>query len=226
MENPTRTIGVLILNTKFPRLPGDVGNPTSFNHPVIYQSIESATPATIVIGKSIATTVKQDIEIAATELTKQHVSIITTSCGFLSSMQQQLAQLSPTPVITSSLTLLPLLSSCHGGCEYLGVLTFDKEKLNTLHLGQFIPAAIEGLLESDSLKKTIAEDCATLDRQSALTEVLTASDRLLKKCPGLRAIILECTNLSPYKAELRTHTGLPVYDIVDAVHWMLDAHAV
>lgn len=223
MEPSPKTIGVLILNTTFPRLPGDIGNPDSFKYPVIYQSIHSATPASVVTNESLAANVEADIKKSTLELADKNVSLITTSCGFLSPMQTQLARLTSTPVITSSLALLPLLGTCHGGAEHLGVLTFDKTKLNTRHLADSMPGAIEGLDSNDTLKHTIAQDLPHLDKTAALREVLAASNRLMLRKPALRAIILECTNLSPYKKELRSHTGIPVYDIVDAVHWLLEA---
>lgn len=223
MPEIAKKIGVLILNTNFPRIPGDIGNPVSFKYPVIYQTIESATTATIVTDQAIEKNIETDIQLASRKLIDHQVSVITTSCGFLSPMQSTLAELTSIPVMTSSLTLLPLLAACHGGSDKLGVLTFDKDKLNTRHLGDYIPIAIEGLIEGDSLKKTITRDLPQLDRITALAEVLNACDRLTAASPTLRALVLECTNLSPYKQEIRTHTGLAVYDIVDAIHWLLDS---
>lgn len=223
MPETAKKIGVLMLNTTFPRIPGDIGNPASFNYPVIYQAIKSATPTAVVTQHSIKSNIESDIKLAAHTLIEQDVSVITTSCGFLSPMQPTLAKLAPMPVITSSLTLLPLLAACHGGIDQLGILTFDKNKLNIHHLGDYAATAIEGLLASDSLKKTIAQNLPELNRATALTEVLNACDRLTTASPTLKAVILECTNLSPYKQEIRHHTGLAVYDIVDAIHWLLDS---
>lgn len=216
-------IGVLILNTNFPRILGDIGNPASFNYPTIYQTIEAATTATVVTSQPLAPQIESDIETAALSLAATPVSVITTSCGFLSPLQNQLAQLTNVPVITSSLTLLPLLTAWYGQTEKLGVITFDKSKLNTRHLGDHAPTAIEGLQNTDSLRKTISQDLPELNREQATREVLAACDRLRQNYPAVRAIVLECTNLSPYKSEIRSHTGLSVYDIVDAVHWLLQA---
>ena len=223
MSELAKKIGVLILNTGFPRIHGDIGNPSSFNYPTVYQTIDSATPATIVKKGAIEKSIQNDIQQAADLLTDRHVSVITTSCGFLAPMQAQLAKHTSVPVITSSLTLLPLVSACHGGTKNLGILTFDQQSLRTHHLGEWAPESIEGLTANDTLKRTIADDLPKLDREAALSEVLQASDRLTQRSPDLKAIILECTNLSPYKTEIRSHTGLPVYDIVDAVHWLLEA---
>ena len=43
-------IGILMLDTAFPRYLGDVGNPDTFDHPVIYGIVPGATPDAVVRG--------------------------------------------------------------------------------------------------------------------------------------------------------------------------------
>ncbi|OED36261.1 hypothetical protein AB833_26880 [Chromatiales bacterium (ex Bugula neritina AB1)] len=221
-----RPIGVLMLNTRFPRLPGDIGNPASFNYPVIYKTVERAKPDTVITERGMAENLETDFCRAAIELEEQHVSIITTSCGFLSPMQQQLSRLCNVPVVTSALVLLPLLGQIHGGIERLGIITFDSRTLGPRHFGKNKPAAVSGLQEDDTLRQTISRDLPELNRLTALQEVLHSAGQLSRQSESLRAIVLECTNLSPYKEEIRQHTGLPVYDIIDAIHWLADAQPV
>ncbi len=216
------TVGVLMLNTHFPRLAGDIGNPESFDYPVVYKTVERANPATVITRHAMAQSLEDDFTIAALELADQ-VDVISTSCGFLSPLQDKLARQCGVPVITSALTLLPLLSAIHGGMDSLGVMTFDSSTLNVRHLGNNAPTAIVGLHPDDSLRQTIAQDSPRLDADKARHEVLRCALELTRQTDSLRAIVLECTNLSPYKAELRTHTGLAVYDIIDAVHWLIQA---
>ena len=121
----------------------------------------------------------------------------------------------------SEMCIRDSLTAWYGHTEKLGVITFDKSRLHSRHLGNHAPVAIEGLQNNDSLKKTISQDLPDLDREQAAQEVLAACDRLTNNFPAVKALILECTNLSPYKSEIRSHTGLSVYDIVDAVHWLL-----
>lgn len=217
-----KIIGVLKLNTRFPRLHGDIGNPESFDHPVIYQTITTATPATIITEDQIHREIRADILKAAQRLQNDGASLITTSCGFLSAMQQELSEALNVPVITSSLILLPLIHTCSGNGK-TGVITFNAEMLRAEHLGLQNQVAIEGLRGHDSLRITIEDDLETLDAQSAESEVCDACIRLLQQSPGIRNIVLECTNLSPYKHTLRQRFGYPVFDVVDAIHWMLQS---
>ena len=218
-----KTIGVLKLNTRFPRLLGDIGNAESFRYPVNYCTIESAIPANVTVADDLPESLQHEFLAAALKLIDQNVSIITTTCGFLSTMQVQLADLSSTPVICSSLALQPLLTQIHGGAEHIGVLTFNPDTLNQNHFGSAQIGHIEGLQATDKLRQVIEKDLTQLDPAIARDEVIAASDRLLNSQRNTRAIILECTNLSPYKQDIREHTGVAVYDIVDAVHWLIDS---
>ncbi len=221
--NNAKVIGVLKLNTHFPRPLGDIGNPDSFRYPVVYQTVTSAIPANITIAEDLPASLQKEFSLAAIRLIDQNVSIITTSCGFLTTMQRQLSALSDTPVICSSLCLLPLLTTIHGGSVNLGVLTFNRETLSEKHLGHESSVCVEGLLPQDSLRQVIIQDSAELNQVSAQKEVLASCDRLLTLRPDLQAIVLECTNLSPYKNAIKEHSGIAVYDIVDAVHWLMDS---
>ncbi len=221
--NKPKVIGVLKLNTHFPRLAGDIGNPDSFRYPVLYQTVTSAIPANITIAEALPPLLQKDFCDAATLLIDQNVSMITTSCGFLTTMQHQLSALSDTPVICSALCLLPLIAAVHGGPTHVGVLTFNRETLNEKHLGAESTVCVEGLLPQDSLRQVIIQDAADLNRATAQKEALAACDRLLTLQPQLRAIVLECTNLSPYKQAIKEHSGMAVYDIVDAVHWLVES---
>lgn len=218
-----KTIGVLKLNTRFPRIIGDIGNPDSFRYSVNYCTVESAIPANITVADALPESLQQAFIKSTQKLITENVSIITTTCGFLSTLQKQLATLSDTPVICSSLALLPLLTQVHGGAENIGVLTFNRDTLNHNHFGSIQPGYIEGLQPADSLRRVIEQDLPELDTARAEKEVLAACSRLIESKPDTRAIVLECTNLSPYKNAIREQFAIAVYDIVDAVHWLLES---
>jgi hypothetical protein len=42
------TVGILILDTRFPRVPGDIGNALTFPFPVRYHRVEGASPDRVV----------------------------------------------------------------------------------------------------------------------------------------------------------------------------------
>jgi hypothetical protein len=75
------TIGIMILDTGFQRLPGDIGYAPTFRFPVQYAVVRGATPDRIVKPK--ADGMLEMFKAAADDLIALGVDGITTSCGFL-----------------------------------------------------------------------------------------------------------------------------------------------
>ena len=94
-------IGVPMLETRIPRLPGDIGNPASFDFPVLYGTVAGADPETAVRGD--ARSLLPDFIAAGRELVAQGAAGLTTSCGFLAPFQKDLADGCGVPVAASSL---------------------------------------------------------------------------------------------------------------------------
>lgn len=213
-------LGVLMLDTRFPRFPGEIGHAETFPFPVDYERVPGAVVSRVVSGEALPTELRQVFYAAACCLADRGAKLIATSCGFLAPLQDELVAESRRPVIASSLLLLPLLRSLYGPDASLAVLTFDDRKLGGLHLPPTAGAiAIGGLPRDGALYSAIAEDKEQLELDAALADCLSAARALCSKGPQPAALLLECTNLSPYKAALQDRLGLPVYDLVDAVLW-------
>ena len=213
-----------MLETRFPRFPGEVGHPETFSFPVDYERVPGAVVDRVVSGEALPAELQQVFCAAARDLTHRGATLIATSCGFLAPMQNELVAASGRPVIASSLLLLPLLRSLYGPDAPLAVLTFDDRKLGAVHLPTAAgTVAIGGLPREGALYTAIAEDQEQLDQDAALADCLAAAHTLCSEEQRPAALLLECTNLSPYKATLREALGLPVYDLVDAVLWQAKA---
>ena len=102
-------LGVLMLDTRFPRAIGDVGNPKSFAMPVRHRVVAGASPQRVV-GEGDPALLQPFID-AARQLVDDGARAITTSCGFLVLFQQALQTALPVPVWTSSLLKLPELQA-------------------------------------------------------------------------------------------------------------------
>jgi maleate cis-trans isomerase len=59
----------------------------------------------------------------------------------------------------------------------------------------------------------------TLDVEAARADNVAAALQLQADNPDLGAIVLECTNMVPYAADIRAATGLPVFSIASFVTW-------
>src|SRR5881628_761607 len=104
------TVGILVLDTRFPRIVGDIGNARTFPFPVRYRRVTGADPD-LVVRRGAEGLLAAFVE-GAQELEREGVGAITTSCGFLIKYQRELARVVRVPVLTSSLLLVPLVTGC------------------------------------------------------------------------------------------------------------------
>lgn len=215
-------VGVIMLNTRFPRLPGDIACSLSFDAECKIIRLDKSRVANIVQDQ-IASELIEEIVSAALQLQTDNATIITTSCGFLGLIQKQIQARLRVPFVASSLSLIPLLRTLFGANTPIGVMTFDSTTLGKQHFtgswDQHI--CIAGIENGQELHSVIKNDDTTLNRELAQRDALAAADSLLEQ--GARCLLLECTNLSPYKPAIRKHTGLPVFDLVDTINWFCKA---
>lgn len=207
-------LGVLMLETRFPRLPGDVGHPATFDFPVRRVVVHGAT-ARRVVGPVDDALLAPFVE-AAHALVAVGADAITTSCGFLVRFQAALQGALAVPVWTSSLLLVPELEAALPDGQRVGIVTVDVHALGGEHLraaGAAPDTPIEGLAPGCAFQRCLLEDEAVLDAESACTDTVAAARRLVARHPEVATLVLECTNMPPYADAVRRATGLPVHDL-------------
>ena len=124
-------LGVLMLDTRFTRFVGDIGNPDSYDGPVLFEVVRGATVDKVVPAK--APPLIDDFVAAGERLIARGADAITTGCGFLVLNQAELAARLPVPVATSALLLIPTLMKLLPAGKRLGVLTFSARDLTPAH---------------------------------------------------------------------------------------------
>ena len=208
-----KPLGILMLDTRFPRIEGDIGNPASFDFPIVFRTMTGVGPADAVAAHPDRPRVLAALEENARALAAEGAIGISTSCGFLALYQQDLARVSPVPVATSALMLIPTLAG-----KKVGVITASARNLTPAHLmavGAPGDTPVEGMPEGGSFAATFLANGTTLDRQAVEAEAVAAGRSLLARHPQTNAVVLECTNLPPYSAALKRALGVPVYDVLD-----------
>lgn len=213
-------VGVLMLDTHFRRLPGDIGNARTWSFPVQFRIVKGASPHRVV--QEADPSLLQPFIDAALELVDLGVAGITTSCGFLAMFQKELQAALPVPVASSSLLQVPLAQAVLPGGKRAGILTYSAEKLTPRHLaaaGVPLDTPIDGLQPGDLFQQVYGNHGAEPDLAVMEREVIDAAERMLKRHPDVGALVLECTNMPPHSAALRRATGLPVHDIVGFIEW-------
>jgi len=214
------SIGVLMLDTSFVRLPGDIGNGRTWSFPVQYRVVRGADPARVVHGQ--AEGLLQPFIDAAQDLIATGVRGITTSCGFLALLQKEMAAALPVPVATSSLLQAPVIEAMLPAGQQVGILTYAAEALTARHLsavGARPDTPVEGLPPDSLFRKVYGGQGGGSDLAVLEQEVVAAAQRLVERVPNVGAILCECTNLPPHSAAIARATGRPVYDIIGFIEW-------
>ncbi len=214
------TVGILMLDTRFPRIPGDMGNAQTFPFPVRYHRVAGAGPD-LVVRRGAEGLLPAFID-GARALEREGVGAITTNCGFLVKYQRQLAAAVSVPVFTSSLLMVPLVHRLLAPGRRVGIMTVNAGTLTAEHLegagiGADVPLAVIGMETEKEFTRVLLDDELELDVDAARAEHVRVARRLVAEHPDVGAIVLECTNMPPYADDVRRETGRPVFDIVSLV---------
>ena len=208
-------LGVIMLETRFPRLHGDIGNPDSLAWPVRYEIVRGASPQRVI--REGASGLLEPFVRAARRLVARGCRALTTSCGFLSMYQTELAAAVAVPVATSSLCQIAALDAGLAKGQRCGVITIAADALSPAHffaVGAALDTPVIGVASDGEFARAILGDQPSMDAALLCAEVLAAGRLLLRRHPEVAAIVLECTNMPPYADALRAATGLPVYDVL------------
>lgn len=220
--SPGPHLGIVMLDTRFPRPPGDVGHPAAFGGRIRRLTVPGALPASVVCSAESlrGAGLLARFEAAVRELAEGGAAAITTSCGFLVLLQRELQAVSAVPVVTSSLLQLPALLARE---RSVGVLTISAASLGDEHLlAAGVPAdrlgdvLVQGVDPQDEFATAILGNRFELDLVRASAEVVAAAMHLKIRAPKLASVVLECTNMPPYAEAVRAATGLRVFGLADS----------
>jgi Asp/Glu/hydantoin racemase len=213
-------VGILMLEARFPRIPGDVGNAVTWPFPVLYKVVRGASPERVVRHR--AEGLREAFVEGGRELVAQGADGIVTNCGFLSLFQEDLAAACGVPAATSALMQAPLIERLLPPGQRVGILTVSAATLTPEHLraaGVALDTPVVGTEGGREFSRVLLGNELELDVLAAERDVMSAGDELVARHPEVGAVLLECTNMCPYAAALKERLGLPVFDMVSFVTW-------
>ena len=213
-------VGILLLDLRQPFVPGDVGNATSYDYPVLYRTVPGASAARVFVGDP---DLNDAVVETARELVDQGVKGISSDCGFFVNFQDLLAEAVDVPVFLSSLLQLPLVSSFLGRDRTLGVLTANTTALGNrvLELSGVSPdreVVIRGMQDNPHWTAAFKDPAEVVDTDVIEREVVNEAIALQETSSRLGAIVLECSLMPPYARAVHEATGLPVYDFMSVIN--------
>ncbi len=212
-------LGIIMLDTQFPRPKGDVGHAQTFGVSTHKDVFKGVWPAKVVTS---AASLRQarlvpGFQGMVRSMQMRGVQAVTTSCGFLVLLQKELQSVTKIPVVTSSLLQLPALLARE---QKVGVLTISASSLGAEHLrAAGVPkerlkdVIIQGMPPAGEFATKIIGNQPTLDLVQASAEAVAAALALQARAPQLRSLVLECTNLPPYQAVIEAATAWKIYSL-------------
>lgn len=214
------SVGILMLDTVFPRIPGDFGNAATWPFPVMYRVVRGASPQRVVRERADGL-LDAFIE-SGKQLVADGADGLTTTCGFLSLFQDELAQAVDVPVAASSLMQVPAVQRLLPSGKRVGVMTVSRENLTADHLaaaGAPVDTPIAGTETGREFFHFIMENRPTMDVNACRLDLLDAGRQLVSDHPDVGAVVLECTNMGPYASELRRELGIPIFSGISFINW-------
>ena len=224
----TGFIGVLMLDTAFERVPGDAGHMGSYHMPARARVVARAGSLDLVRDGLPDPLLIAGFCAAAQELEAEGAVAITSTCGFLVTVQDQIAAAVRVPVMVSALSLFGVLRTAYGG-RPIGILTASAPSLGPL--AQQAAGIAQGEARIAGMEDCVAFARAILvpkaeqgriDQATIEAAVVAKAQAMLRATPDVAAFLLECGNLPPYAAAIRVATGRPVYSVLTAARMLTD----
>ncbi len=204
-----------MLETRFPRLLDDIGNPDSFAWALRCHVAKGASPARVIHENAHG--LVEPFTGAARQPAAQGCAAITSSCGLLALHQRELAAAVDIPLATSCLCKVANLAARLPPDLRVGLLNIAAEALSEAQkraVGADPATPVTGVAPDGEFARAILGDQATLEPALLRAEMVDAGRRLLQRHPVVGAVVLECTNMPLHSHALRQTTGLPVYDVL------------
>ena len=223
-------VGVLMLDTAFPRVLGDAGNVESYPFPVKITTVSGASAREIVRPGRPDDWLLTDFIAAALQLEAEGAIALISTCGFLVHFQEQLARAVKIPVMVSSLSLFPTLRHIVGH-RPISIFTASATSLKNgalkaadIQAGQVQIVGFEDCTAfADAILNSKATTTAEFDCKAIRAFAVERAQAMITQTPDIGCILLECGNLPPYAPAIRAATGVPVFSILDVAQMFWSA---
>jgi aspartate/glutamate racemase len=223
MTNYGQVAGILMMDSTIPRIPGDPGHAETFPFPVRYGVVRDFPFDDLVECRKD----RVDLVIqAARDLEQEGVHFVAADCGLFSIYQEEVADALDIPFLGSSLSLIPLLSAFLPKSRKIGLLTGDTRLLKDEHLAAASAEreglVIRGMERCQEFQRVVVERGDRLHVERMRQGVLEAAEDL--SGPTLGAVVLECTNLVTFRADVQRLLRVPVFDMVSLIEFFADGY--
>ena len=218
-------IGILLLDSPIPFIPGDVANATSYDFPVRYKKVDGFSVKKALSGDE---SIYPQLLAAAHDLKGNGVRAITGDCGFMALYQNRLKKDLDIPVFLSSLLQISFILRILPEYQKIGIITASQQNLTDsffkkIGIEDTKRLVMTGLENCPEFKSAVLDEKGSLDSTRIEVEVLDKAGKLLEENKNIRAILLECSVLPPYAKAVADKTGLPIFDYMTMINFVFNA---
>lgn len=211
-------VGILLLNNWYPTIPGNVANGMTYNFPVRHKMVEGATWERINCGDP---TLTEEIIEVARSLQGEGCRVICGACGYFGHFHRAVADALEVPVFLSSLIQVPFIKATLKIPQKVGIICADSTALTG---GIWESCGVDpescivaGMPKGGEFDRGILHDQGDFDSGQICRELVETVQVLLSEHPEVGALLLECSDLPPYAAELQRIVRLPVFDYITMI---------
>ncbi|MDO4545031.1 MAG: aspartate/glutamate racemase family protein [Bacillota bacterium] len=216
---------VYIENVNYPLIPGNVVNAYTYDFPVRMKPVPNLTNDRLFNADP---TIKDDIISAAKHMVeKEGVRAICSACGFFGNYHKDVAAAIDVPVAMSSIVQIPWIRALLKPDEKIGILTANGKSMNegllrSCGIENADDLVIKGMEDTKEFS-AVVDMRPCFDNEIARKEVVEGALQLVEENDKVGAILLECSDMPPYAADVQAATQLPVFDFITLIKWLHNA---
>lgn len=217
------TVGIMLLDVHYPLLPGNVVNACTYSYPVRHAWVPGANQARMHSGDD--TLLPALIE-TAKQLEREGCRAICGACGYFGHFQRRVADAMDIPVYLSSIVQMPWIRTGLKRGQKVGVLCADGKNLT--------PKLFHACgCSQEDFDACVVRSAGHLPEFSALMErrghfdnailrdeLIGLAKDIVDGDDDVGAILLECSDMPPYAADIQRAVNLPVFDFITMINYV------
>jgi len=213
-------LGTLILDEVYPAFPGDLRNPSAYPYPMQLGVVKGIDCDMLIRGKD-KTPCRQPILDAAAELERFGCRALVAECGYFGYFQKDVRNHVDIPVFMSSLIQFNWIQQTISDSKSIGIICAEKNHLSDAHLAaadidlnsNFIVAGARDEYSCPQFESLWNHNLGPAEglyneNEKELVEIAT---HFVGKNPGIGALLLECTSMTPFARAIQRAVDLPVF---------------
>ncbi len=224
------TIGLVQMHVNLAMIPGNMGNATTFDFPILYRRMNAEDVADVMAEVPTKNFADAIVE-AAQWLELQGVRAIMGNCGFFGGYQNEVKERINVPFFSSSLMMLPMMVHSMPANKKVGVITANGPNLIKTQAVQNCGLSLEdkenrlvirGCENEPEFSASIMANTGVYNPKKVEQEIVNVANRVLDENDDIGAILLECTELSPHGFAVQNAVRMPVWDYTTLTKWIYE----